>query len=149
MDDYTPIFWHWWILGVGLVILEVFAPGTFFLWMGISAGVTGLALWLFPELNWEWQLLLFALLSVIAIAASRPWIKRQMEKDTDQPLLNQRGKQYIGKRYQLTKPIINGSGQIKVGDTLWKVSGEDAAEGSSVEVVDAEGTVLIVEPVSH
>ena len=36
--------WHWWILAVALVVLEAFAPGTFFLWMGISAAVVGPAL---------------------------------------------------------------------------------------------------------
>ena len=31
-------FWHWLVLGVVLAIIEVFAPGAFFLWLGISAG---------------------------------------------------------------------------------------------------------------
>ena len=44
-------FWHWWILGVGLVIIEIVAPGAFFLWLGVSAGATGLVLLIFPCSN--------------------------------------------------------------------------------------------------
>ena len=37
-------YWHWWVLGVVLVILEVFSPGVFFLWLGIAAGLVAIAL---------------------------------------------------------------------------------------------------------
>ena len=33
--------WHWWILAVLFVVLEVFTPGTYFLFMGVSAVVIG------------------------------------------------------------------------------------------------------------
>jgi len=32
-------YWHWFILAALLIILEVFAPGAFMLWIGIAAGV--------------------------------------------------------------------------------------------------------------
>lgn len=147
MDGYTPIFWHWWIFAVGLIILEVFAPGTFFLWMGAAAALTGFALWAVPDLPWEWQALMFAVLSVAAIVIARPWIQRQNEAETDQPLLNKRGHQYVGRQFTLTKAIENGVGQIKVDDTLWKVAGEDTPIGETVTVVDVEGTVLRVDKV--
>ena len=38
------VHWTWWIIAVVLIILEVSAPGTFFLWMGVSAGVVGVGL---------------------------------------------------------------------------------------------------------
>ena len=38
------VHWTWWIIAVVLIILEVSAPGTFFLWMGVSAGVVGFGL---------------------------------------------------------------------------------------------------------
>ena len=33
-------FWHWWLLAVALLILEVFSPGVFALWLGLAAGLT-------------------------------------------------------------------------------------------------------------
>ena len=32
--------WHWWILTAALIILEVFAPGAFFLWLGLAAAAS-------------------------------------------------------------------------------------------------------------
>ena len=58
MDEFFShvVHWTWWIIAVVLIILEVSAPGTFFLWMGVSAGMVGFALLLVPELAWELQL---------------------------------------------------------------------------------------------
>lgn len=63
MAEYISNFshWTWWILGVILVVVEIAAPGTFFLWMGISAGVVGAVLYFSPSLPWEAQLTIFAL----------------------------------------------------------------------------------------
>ena len=38
---YEPDFWHWWILGLALIIAETVLPGTYFLWMGVSAVALG------------------------------------------------------------------------------------------------------------
>ncbi len=53
-------YWHWLILSVLLVILEIFSPGVFLIWMGLAAGLVGLLLLAFPELGWHYQLLGFA-----------------------------------------------------------------------------------------
>jgi len=29
------MFWHWWVLGLMLIVVELLAPGAFFLWFGI------------------------------------------------------------------------------------------------------------------
>jgi len=136
--------WHWWVLGVVLVILEVFSPGAFFLWMGIAAAVVGFVLMLVPGLDWEFQLLVFALFSVISIVLWRAHLSRNPTK-TDQPALNRRGEQYVGREFVLCEAISNGVGRIQVDDTTWKVAGSDAAEGSVVKVVAVEGVVLKVE----
>ena len=46
----------------------------------------------------------------------------------------------------LTKAIEDGRGRAKVGDGEWPVRGPDAAEGTKVRVVSADGNVLVVEP---
>ena len=55
MELFVADFWHWWMLAVALVILEIFAPTFFALWLGVSAFLTGLALFLMPEMQWEYQ----------------------------------------------------------------------------------------------
>ena len=135
--------WHWWILAVALVILEVFAPGAFFLWLGIAAGVVGALVYLMPSLGWEYQVLAFSLLSVISIIIWRKFFRAQ-PSDTDQPNLNRRGEQYVGRLFTLTEPIVDGLGKIRVDDSTWKIRGEDCPVGSQVEVTGVDGTILKV-----
>ncbi len=137
--------WHWWILGVALLILEVFAPGAFFLWLGIAAGVVGLVVYLAPNLAWEYQLLLFSILSVISIVVWRRFFRLRAE-DTDQPTLNRRGEQYIGRVFTLETPLVNGMGKIRIDDTTWKIEGPDCEPGTRIRVTGVDGTILKVEP---
>jgi membrane protein implicated in regulation of membrane protease activity len=136
--------WSWWILAVILLVLEAFAPGTFFMWMGFSAVVVGLVVLVSPELGWEYQVLIFALLSVISIVAWRSYFRKH-PIITDQPALNRRGDQYIGRLFTLEEPIINGNGKIKVDDTTWKIIGDDCEAGSKVKVTGVDGVILKVE----
>jgi len=137
-------YWHWWVLGLVLLILEVFAPGAFFLWLAIAAGLVGGALLMFPDLGWQTQLLLFSALGVVSVVAGRTWLRRH-PISTDQPTLNRRGEQYIGRVFTLDEPVVNGQGKIRVDDTTWKIHGEDCALGTRVRVIGVDGTVLQVD----
>ncbi len=139
-------FWHWWIAAIVLVVIEVFAPGTVALWMGISAAVVGFLLLAAPDLTWQTQFLVFAVLSVATVVG---WRAYQLRHPTvsDQPALNRRGEQYVGRTFTLDEAIVNGRGKIHVDDTMWKVEGQDLAEGTQVRVTGVDGTVLTVESV--
>lgn len=139
-------FWHWWIAAVVLLILETLAPGAIFLWMGAAAAVVGTLLLLIPSISWEVQMILFAVLSLLAVIAWKMWRGNKVES-TDQPALNRRGQQYIGRTFTLSSPIINGVGKIKVDDSMWKVRGEDIGAGKDVKVVRVDGVILEVEPI--
>jgi hypothetical protein len=136
--------WHWWVLGMVLLGIEVFAPGFFFLWFGVAAGVVGLILVFDPSLAWQYQVIIYAVMSLVSIMVWRIWLRR-LAPPTDQPALNRRAAQYVGRLFTLEKPIINGRGRIHVDDTWWRVEGKDLPTGSLVRVVAADGVVLRVE----
>lgn len=137
-------FWHWWVLAVVFIILEVFSPGAFFLWMGIAAGVVGLLLLMLPELAWEYQLLGFAAFSVVSIVVWHLVLKRHPTV-SDQPKLNRRGEQYVDRVFTLDEPIVNGQGRIRVDDSTWKIHGSDCAAGVQVKIIGVDGVVLKVD----
>lgn len=145
MDNltFTPTFWQWWILGIVLVILEVFVPGAFLLWIGISAGLVGLALLVVPKLPWQLQVLLLAVLSVASVLAWRHYL-RTHPLQSEVPFLNRRGEQYIGRVFTLEEPIVNGRGKLRVDDSTWKIRGEDCPVGTTVMVTGVDGVVLVV-----
>lgn len=126
------------------MILEILAPGIYLLWLGIAAGLVGALLWLFPELGWQAQFIAFAILSIASVALGRAWLARN-PSPTDEPTLNRRGEQYIGRVVTLEEPIVNGRGKIRLDDTTWKIEGPDCEAGSRVRISGTEGVVLRVE----
>lgn len=137
-------FWHWWILAVALIIIEILLPSFFALWLAIAAALTGLLLLIFPGLGWEWQLLLFALFSLVSIVAWRRYYQKHPIK-TDEPLLNRRGEGYVGRELTLSQPIIDGIGKIRLDDSNWKVQGPDCPAGTKIRIKALNNVVFIVE----
>lgn len=144
MELFVADFWHWWMLAVALVILEIFAPTFFALWLGISAFLTGLALFLMPEMQWEYQVFLFAVLSIASIIAWRYYYNKNPIA-TDEPLLNRRGEQYVGRVITLKKAIIDGQGKVNVDDSTWKIEGEDCPGGTKIKIISVNNVVFQVE----
>jgi inner membrane protein len=137
-------FWFWIILGLALIGLELLSPGLFLIWLGLAALVTGMVDGLF-QLSWQSAGILFAVLSVVSVIAGRRINSGPHKQDVTAPVLNQRGQALIGQNFILDQPIARGEGRIKVGDSVWRVTGPDADAGSSVRVVSVDGALLRVE----
>ena len=137
-------YWDWLALGTVLLILEVFGAGGYLLWAGIAAIIVGAVTFLIPGLAWTLQ---FPLFGVLAILTALYWWKRQRGAiaSSDQPDLNHRGHELIGRTFVVQQAIVGGRGKIKVGDGVWMVTGPDADVGTRVRVTAQNGTVLSVE----
>lgn len=146
--DMTFVFWHWWLAAVIFFILEMAIPAALFLWMGAAAMVVGavsLGLAQFGiAMGAELEILLFSVLSILAVGGWRIYRKKNPEVEIS-PTLNQRGAQYIGRELTLTKAIENGYGREKVGSSYWSIKGPDLPVGTVITIVGHDGTVLVVE----
>lgn len=147
MEIFTELnSWHWAIMAVILIMVELFAPGVFMIWLGAAAAVVSIILALFPSITWEIQFVIFAVVSVASIYIWRLYAGNN-PTTTDQPNLNQRGEQYVNRIFTIEKPVVNGQGKIKVDDSTWKIEGEDCEPGTKVRVIGVDGVVLKVEHV--
>ena len=136
----------WGCLALGLIALEVMAPGVFMLWLGFAAGAVMLLVLVFPgKLSMLWQAIAFALISMALIPAYRHFLGG-LASPSDKPLLNRRSVQLVGHVYVLQSAIVSGRGQIKVGDALWTVVGPDLPAGTRVRVTNADAMTLEVVP---
>lgn len=141
----TQLSWWQWIVGALLLgALETFMPGAVAIWFAASAVVIGLLMVLWSSMPWQLQWVLWAVLGVVAMLWYRSYKKAHPDVDSA-PTLNQRGVQYVGQVFTLVEPIEHGYGKVRVGDGVWKVSGQDASAGTAVRVVGADGAVLKVE----
>ena len=62
-------WWHWMVLGMCLAMAELAVPAFFIVWFGIGAIGVGLALVIAPEISVASQVLLWAALSSVLVAA--------------------------------------------------------------------------------
>ena len=139
------VFWHWWVVALALICIEIFAPAAFFIWCGIAAAITGIVLLVIPSMSWQLQFIIFALLSIVSVVLGRMYVSTRGVMDSDQPALNRRGEQYIGRVFTLEEAINNGTGRVRVGDSYWRIQGDDMEQGNRIKVIAVNGSTLIVE----
>jgi membrane protein implicated in regulation of membrane protease activity len=134
--------WNWMILAAILFVLEIMAPGIFLMWFGLAAIATGLIVFRY-DVIWQWQLIWFCMLSVAFVVLAWKYLRKH-PLESDRPLLNERAVRHIGESHDLIDPIVNGRGSVKIGDSIWRVTGPELPSGARVTVVGADGTLLKV-----
>ncbi|MGD9639464.1 MAG: NfeD family protein [Alphaproteobacteria bacterium] len=139
-------YWHWFVVGVFLLIAEIITPTTFFVWIAVSAFITGILSFAFPAISFEFLGVFFAILSVLCAYLGKRFVKSR-EKPTNHPSLNRKEEQMIGKIFVVSKAVENGIGKAKVGDSEWRIEcQEDLEIGTKVVVEGLDGATLIVKP---
>jgi inner membrane protein len=134
--------WNWLIFGFIVMALELMAPGVFLFWFGLAALLVGLVSFA-VHLSWQVQLLLFAVFALAAVPIWRRLASSSGRADSN-PFLNRRASALVGRVFTLEKPIVDGTGTVRIDDTIWRVAGPDAPAGSKVKVVQADGANLTV-----
>ena len=141
--------WTWIALAFLILGIEILAPSTLLLWPGLAALVVGaITLILGTESAvWPWQaqIISFLVLTLLIAYFGKQYVKDNNIEESEVPDLNERGDQMIGETAILKEPITNGYGRAKIGDTTWRVKGDDAKAGSRIRVVATDGGTLIVE----
>lgn len=136
---------YWGIIGIILIIAEIFTGGFGILWFGISAFCAAGASYL--GLSWQIQTFIFAAVGLILLLATRPLVRRLHQG----PSVQFGVKALIGKQGVVIKPIgepANPVGQIRVEGEEWRAKSTIAIPvGTTVVVTGIEGITLLVEPI--
>ena len=77
MVVHPHIFWL--SLGGLLLAAEMLGGNGYLLWSGVAAVITGLVVWLLP-LGWEWQGVMFAVLTLLAAWLWWKWLSRRVRE---------------------------------------------------------------------
>lgn len=137
----------WAIVALLLFGMEVLAPGAFMLWLAFAASAVMVIVWLVPGLSFLLQAILFVGLGFASVLIYRKWFRGNDDVVTDQPALNRRAAQLIGRVVPLERAIERGTGRVQIADAYWEVRGSDLPAGASVRIVGADGMTLNVEAV--
>jgi len=133
---------HWLVLGLILLIAEMASGTTYLLWPSVAAFLTALVSWLTPA-GWMAEFGVFALLIIALTYFGQPMVRRWRNEGAATGL-NERASAMVGAR-GVVQSFANGSGSVKLQDTVWRATSDDALEaGQAVEVASVDGATLKV-----
>jgi membrane protein implicated in regulation of membrane protease activity len=111
----------WAILGIALLLIELFLPGVYALWIGIAALFTAVIAFAVPSLD-VWLLLVFAVATVLsAVGGSRIYARLS----TSTPTINDMQNQLIGKHGVCIAVGENNQIRIRVNGIEWAAIADD------------------------
>lgn len=142
-------FWHWLALGLILFGIEMMS-GTFDLLMvSIAAWLTAAFAYFGPDAwtVWQGQMVVFGVASTALVVFGRTVLSGVRKSTPEHPTLNKRMQSLVGERGLAMGDFVSGTGQIRVGDTVWRaeaVDGDSIRGGDTVIVEGAKMTTALV-----
>ncbi|MGB1868763.1 MAG: NfeD family protein [Porticoccaceae bacterium] len=141
------LYWHWLVLGVVLVVAEIFIPSFTILWFGLGALVVGVAALLF-DIPLSMQVLIWTLFSVLFTVLWFKWVKPMMVDSSNSQAARESA---IGESGQVIKlPAGDTRGRLRfstpiLGKDEWEFSCEtEVALGDRLHIQEISGNVLVV-----
>lgn len=142
------VAWHWLLLGLVLVIFELFLPSFTALWFGVGAFITGILLWFIPSLLLELQIVIWAIFSIVFTVL---WFKVLKPLSVDKTKAGLPREAIIGQKgIVISIPGKDHTGIIRftipvLGADEWHCRSQDTLHiGDRVTVIDILGNDLIV-----
>ena len=139
--------WQWWLIASGIFFIgEIMTVGFLLFWFGIASLISMVVS--FFTSNLVIQMVVFLVSSVILILATKPFVKKFMNKNN----VVTNAYSLIGKTGLVIQEInnIKGIGQIKIGGEIWTAQSEDNSIipiNTEVELTKIDGVKAIVKPI--
>ena len=141
-------YWHWIVLGIGLMLVEIALPSFTALWFGAAAVVVGIVLFFVPEMSVSVQLILWTGLSVVLVWL---WFRYLKPLAIDKTKAGLSREAIVGEVGQVVtvpndqrKGILRFPAPILGADEWLFISQARLAVGDRVRVVDVSGNTLVV-----
>jgi membrane protein implicated in regulation of membrane protease activity len=141
----------WATLAIIFFILEIFIPSFWIAIMGIGALAATIPAAF--DLNANWQLGVFSIVSIICGIFIRPFIIKYLYKSKDAPPSN--ASALIGKKVRVIERIngIVEPGKVKIGSEVWKALPKDdktvVEVDDFVEIIEVNGAKVIINKIDQ
>ena len=137
-------WWIWVVIGILIMICEIFASGFILFSIGIGAIIAGLFA-LSPIFSLPFQLFIFAITSTTSFLLMKKFSKFLLKPTNAETNIYA----LVGKTGIVVQPITpTKKGYVKIEGEEWSAVAEDPEltlmEGSVVEIVKTEGNKVIV-----
>jgi membrane protein implicated in regulation of membrane protease activity len=135
----------WFLVGLGLLLLELALPGLVILFFGAGAWVTALVCAI-TDISLNWQIFIFLIASLLGLVLLRRYLKKRFFSKTDKEIEDQL-EEFIGKRAMAVEDFKDGSGKVEFKGTRWSARCDaPVKKGKWVTVLSKESLTLTVKP---
>jgi membrane protein implicated in regulation of membrane protease activity len=140
------LWWHWLVLGLFLLVLEMAAAGGFyFIFFGVAALIVGALAAAESGGSVPMQLLMFSVLSVVSLVIFRNRLLRRFQDDPQQPPVDQ----LVGEVGTVVESLAPGEiGRVELRGASWSARNRGEAtlaRGVRCRVIRIEGLMLEVD----
>ena len=131
-----------WAVVIGATLLLEFFTVDFFACCFSLGALVSLILAVFG-VELVWQILVFFVVSIVAMCATRPLVKRLIKKPTVPTNVDQN----YGKTARLLADVVDGTSSIKINDVVWTVACDAALKKNDLVMIErVEGNKMMVKP---
>lgn len=142
--------WWWIAFAIALGALEMVTVTTYLIWPALAAFLTGLFMWLIPDLSGGGQVTFFAIWTMVFLVVGRTLVQRSDAARRSGGTLNRRADQLVG-REAVVESFEFHEGKVVIDGVPWpaRLEGSRTPEiGERVRVIAADGIVVWVKRIS-
>ncbi len=148
IDYFTSNLWLIWvIISIVCLILELSSGDFFILCFAIGAAVAAIIAGC--GLSLTWQIILFAIISILSLLLVRPALIKKLHKPNRERLSN--AEAMVGQEGRVSETIeAGGYGRVAIDGDDWKALSADGsaiAKDTRVRVTKMDSIILTVEPI--
>ena len=133
----------WFLVGLGLLLLELALPGLVILFFGAGAWVTALVCAI-TDISLNWQIFIFLVASLLGLVLLRRYLKKRFFSKTDKEIEDQL-EEFIGKKARALDDFKDGSGKVEFKGTHWSAQCDSPVKkGDWVIIQSKESLILTV-----
>ena len=134
----------WFLVGLGLLLLELALPGLVILFFGAGAWVTALVCAL-TDINLNWQILIFLVASLLGLVLLRKYLKKRFFGRKDKEIDDQL-EEFIGRKAKAVNDFKNGRGKVEFKGAQWTANcSEPVSKGDWVIIRSKDSLTFKVE----
>ncbi len=134
----------WFLIGLGLLLLELVLPGLVILFFGVGAWVTALFCAI-TDINLNWQILIFLVASLMGLVLLRKYLKKRFFSRTDKEIDDQL-EEFIGRKALAIDDFKDGAGKVEFKGTRWTARcSEPVSKGDWVLIRSKDSLTFNVE----
>ena len=145
LSYFAQNLWQVWLLVSIICLILELTNGDFFIFCFAIGGIGGLAISLFTD-SLSWQIIIFAIVSVLSLFFIRPVMLRYFHKKGHERKSN--AEALIGRIGKVTDAIPeNGYGYVQIDGDSWKAhtpDGQSVEVGMKVKVLNMDSIIITV-----